>query len=414
MAKKTIEVHLPRPHAKQDEFINSPAKRKIIRAGRRSGKTVGISIAAVKWFLDGDRVLYTAPTMEQVGRFWSTVTRALHEAIRRKVLRKNESEHFIEVEGTEQRIKAKTSWNADTLRGDYAGKLIFDEWQLMNEDAWGLVGAPMLLDNDGDAIFIYTPPSLHSRSVSKANDPQHAAKLFKKAQNLQNGGSTRWAAFHFTSKDNPHLSKDALDEITGDMSSLAYRMEIMAEDVDEAPGALWTRKTIDDNRVLSSPHLSRLVVSVDPSTTSAGDEAGLVVCGKNGDHGYIIADESIQGSPLVWAKAAVTAYHKHKADLIVAEKNQGGEMVELTIRQVDPDVNVKLVHASRGKQARAEPVSAKAEKGMIHHVGNFPVLEDELCLWTPGDSDSPNRLDAMVWGMTELMFNAVVNGMDLS
>ena len=411
---KTIEVHLPRPHAKQDEFINSPAKRKIIRAGRRSGKTVGISIAAVKWFLDGHRVLYTAPTMEQVGRFWSTVTRALHEAIRRKVLRKNESEHFIEVEGTEQRIKAKTSWNADTLRGDYAGKLIFDEWQLMNEDAWGLVGAPMLLDNDGDAIFIYTPPSLHSRSVSKANDPQHAAKLFKKAQNLQNGGSTRWAAFHFTSRDNPHLSKDALDEITGDMSSLAYRMEIMAEDVDEAPGALWTRKTIDDNRVLSAPHLSRLVVSVDPSTTSAGDEAGLVVCGKNGDHGYIIADESIQGSPLVWAKAAVTAYHKHKADLIVAEKNQGGEMVELTIRQVDPDVNVKLVHASRGKQARAEPVSAKAEKGMIHHVGNFPVLEDELCLWTPGDSDSPNRLDAMVWGMTELMFNAVVNGMDLS
>jgi len=411
---KTIEVHLPRPHAKQDEFINSPAKRKIIRAGRRGGKTVGISIAAVKWFLDGHRVLYTAPTMEQVGRFWSTVTRALHEATRRKVLRKNESEHFIEVEGTEQRIKAKTSWNADTLRGDYAGKLIFDEWQLMNEDAWGLVGAPMLLDNDGDAIFIYTPPSLHSRSVSKANDPQHAAKLFKKAQNLQNGGSTRWAAFHFTSRDNPHLSKDALDEITGDMSSLAYRMEIMAEDVDEAPGALWTRKTIDDNRVLSAPHLSRLVVSVDPSTTSAGDEAGLVVCGKNGDHGYIIADESIQGSPLVWAKAAVTAYHKHKADLIVAEKNQGGEMVELTIRQVDPDVNVKLVHASRGKQARAEPVSAKAEKGMIHHVGNFPVLEDELCLWTPGDSDSPNRLDAMVWGMTELMFNAVVNGMDLS
>lgn len=315
-----------------------------------------------------------------MGRFWATVTRALHDPIRAGVFRKNEVEHFIEIEGTEQRLKAKTAWNADSLRGDYADVLIFDEWQLVNEDAWGLVGAPMLLDTDGDAVFIYTPPSLRSRSVSKADDPQHAAKLFKKAQALQDGGSTRWAAFHFSSMDNPYLSREALDEISGDMTSLAYRMEILAEDIDEAPGALWTRKTIEDNRVIAGPHYSRIVVSLDPSATSGGDDAGIVVCGKAQDHGYVIADETVQGSPLVWARAAVIAFHKHKADLIVAEKNQGGEMVELTIRQVDPNVPVKLVHASRGKQARAEPVSAKAEKGFIHHVGAFPQLEDELCI----------------------------------
>jgi len=401
-----IEIHLPRPHAKQREFIDHPAKRKVIRAGRRGGKTVGISVAAVEWFLNKERILYAAPTQEQVGRFWATVTRALYEPIKAGIFRKNEVEHFIEVAGTEQRLKAKTAWNADSLRGDYADVLIFDEWQLVNEDAWGLVGAPMLLDTNGDAVFIYTPPSLRSRSASKADDPQHAAKLFKKAQELQNGGSTRWAAFHFSSMDNPHLSKEALGEISGDMTSLAYRMEILAEDVNEAPGALWTRKTIEDNRVVSGPEYDKIVVAVDPSTTSGGDEAGIVVCGKHGLDGYVIADESVQGSPLVWAKAAVTAYHKFQADLIVAEKNQGGEMVELTIRQVDKDVPIKLVHASRGKQARAEPISAKAEKGLIHHIGAFPELEDELCLWVPGDDDSPNRLDAVVWGMTELLAEA--------
>lgn len=398
-----VEVHLPDPHERQRAFIDSKAKRKVIRAGRRGGKTVGISIAAVEWFLAGHRVLYTAPTMEQVGRFWTTVTRALYLPIKTGMFRQNGSEHFIEREGTEQRIKAKTAWNADSLRGDYANKLIFDEFQLVDEDAWGVVGAPMLLDNNGDAIFIYTPPSLHSRSVSKADDPQHAAKLFKKAKALQDAGDKRWETFHFTSRDNPYLSQEALNEIAGDMSALAYRMEIMAEDVDEAPGALWTRKIIDDFRVLRSPILSKIVVSVDPSISSGGDEAGVIICGKaGGGDGYVIADESVQGSPLIWARAAVTAYHKYHANMIVAEKNQGGEMVELTIHQVDPTVPVKLVHASRGKATRAEPISAMAEKGKIHHAGSFPKLEDELCLWLPGD-DSPNRLDAMVWGMTELL-----------
>ena len=404
-----VNVRIPRPHPKQLVFLRSPAKRKIIRAGRRGGKTVGMGILAVEQFLKGRRILYAAPTTEQVGRFWTTIIRALYEPIRQKVYRKNESEHFVEREGTEQRIRAKTAWNADSLRGDYADLLILDEWQLINEQAWDLVGAPMLLDNDGDVVFVYTPPSLRSRSVSKADDPQHAAKLFKKAKELQAQGSTRWAAFHFNSMDNPHLSRNALDEITSDMSSLAYKMEILAEDIDEAPGALWTRKIIDDNRLHTTPEMARIVVAVDPSTTSAGDDAGIVVCGKNGDDGYVMADRSTEGSPLVWAKETVKAYHDYKADKIVAEKNQGGEMVEITIHQIDPDVPVKLVHASRGKQARAEPVSAKAEKGKIHHIGHFPLLEDELCMWIPGD-ESPNRLDAMVWGMTELIGSKLFPG----
>ncbi|MCK9432666.1 MAG: hypothetical protein M0R00_06885 [Candidatus Omnitrophica bacterium] len=399
-----VDVHLPRPHAKQAAFIDSPAKRKVIRAGRRGGKTVGIGVYAVQRFLAGKRVLYAAPTSEQIQRFWVTVTRALGDGFDKKALYKNESEHIIERKGTEQRIRAKTAWNADSLRGDYADELLLDEWQLMNEDAWGVVGAPMLLDNNGNATFIYTPPSLRSRSASKADDPQHAAKLFKKAQLLAKTDPLRWATFHFSSMDNPYISREALDEITSDMSSLAYRMEILAEDIDQAPGALWTRENIEKNRVIEAPELSKTVVAIDPTTSAdgGGDAAGIIVAGSLADQGFVLEDCTLNGSPLAWAQAAVDAYHRHKANLIVAEKNQGGEMVAITIKQVDKNVPIKLVHASRGKIVRAEPVSAKYEKDRVHHVGPFPQLEDELCLWLPGDK-SPNRLDALVWAMTDLM-----------
>jgi hypothetical protein len=391
-------VRLPLPHPKQAAFVDSDKKRIVVRAGRRGGKTVGIGIRAVKRFLDGRRVLYAAPTAEQIQRFWVTVTRALQEPIDAGVFVKNETYHTIELAGTEQRIRAKTAWNADTLRGDYADDLILDEWQLMNEEAWGVVGAPMLADNNGDAVFVYTPPSLRSRSTSKADDPQHAAKLYKKALLKP----ARWATFHFTSRDNPHISAEAIDDLAEDMTSLAYRMEIEAEDIDEAPGALWTRETIETYRVPVVPAVfDRIVVGVDPSATTNGDEAGVITVGKAGMSGYVLSDNSIQGSPKTWATAAVNAYHEHEADCIVAESNNGGEMVALTIATVDPGIRVKLVHASRGKQTRAEPVASIYEHGRGHHVGNFNKLEDEMCLWMPGDP-SPNRMDALVWGFTEL------------
>ncbi|KKK47115.1 hypothetical protein LCGC14_3158460, partial [marine sediment metagenome] len=148
---------------------------------------------AVEAFIAGYRVLYTAPTAEQVGAFWSEVTNALAPLVNIGYLKKNESENFIELPGTIQRIKAKTAWNADSLRGDWADLLIMDEYQLTNEDAWGVVGMPMLMDRNGVALFIYTPPSLRSTGISKARDPRHAAKLFKYAETHEG-----WQAFHFT------------------------------------------------------------------------------------------------------------------------------------------------------------------------------------------------------------------------
>jgi len=398
-------VTLRKPHIQQSPIRGSKAKRKIVRAGRRGGKTVIAATICVDKFLEGLRPLYATPTSDQLDTWWFEVKKALAEPIDAGIFKKNETEHTIEREGTKNRIKGKTAWNADMLRGDYSDFLVLDEYQLMNEDTWEVVGAPMLLDNDGDAMFIYTPPSLHSRSVSKARDPRHAAKMFKKAQQDISG---RWQSFHFSSHDNPYISKMALSEITQDMTQLAYRQEILAEDIDEAPGALWSRELINSTRVIKYPDQVRIVVGVDP-TGSRGNECGIVVAGLGADgHGYILDDRSLLGSPGEWADATLTAFNRNQADMVVGEANYGGDMVESTIMQAAKNqgqiIRYKNVHASRGKAVRAEPVVANYEHGKIHHIGDFPYLEDEMVTWIPGESrDSPNRIDAMVWAITELM-----------
>ena len=404
-----VKVSLRIPHPRQREFIESPAKRKVVRAGRRGGKTTGIAIYAAQQFLAGRRVLYATPTADQIERFWFEVIRAFHPAIEAGALYKNETKHIIEMPGTEMRIRAKTAWNADTMRGDYADVLIFDEWQLMNEDAWGVVGAPMLLDNNGDAVFIYTPPSLRSHSVTKAQDPMHAAKLYKRAAADKSG---RWAAFHFTSRENPHLSTEALDEIAQDMSDVAYRQEIMAEDLEDAPGALWVRGDID--RVYDLPEMTTICVGVDPSGSEHGDACGIIVAGKAkvGDlwHFYVLDDMTVQGGSEKWSAEVVSAYKRWNADIVVAEKNYGGDMVATVIthaldgnrKPIGMSVPVKLVNATRGKRVRAEPIAQFYKQGRGHHSRDFSLLNDELCQWIPGNP-SPNRLDALVWVATELL-----------
>lgn len=394
------DIVLNTPHAKQLEFLTSPAKRKIIRAGRRGGKTTGIAIDALEDFKAGRRVLYAAPTQEQIDTFWREVKTALQKPIEDGVLYKNETLHIIEVPNTLNRIRAKTAWDAETLRGDYADKLILDEFQLMAEDTWERVGQPMLLDNNGDAVFIYTPPSLHSNFRTRARDPQNAAKMFKRARADTTG---LWAAFHFTSHDNPFISTEALAILASDMTALAFEQEIMAEDKDEAPGALWKRDTIHE--VTSFPDLVRVVVGVDPP--GGRTECGIVVAGLGDDgHVYVLADNSLQDSPAGWAREVIATYNRHRADRIVGEKNFGGDMVEHTIRTAEGGdvVSYKNVDASRGKALRAEPVAAQYEHRMVHHVGKFPHLEDEMCSWVPGQGmSSPNRMDALVWTVAELM-----------
>lgn len=189
------------------------------------------------------------------------------------------------------------------------------------------------------------------------------------------------------------------------------RQELMGEVLEDVEGALWELALIDEDRVTTAPEMRRIVVAVDPSGGSGpnNDEQGIVVAGVGVDGGlYVLADRSCSMSPHGWASRAVGAYREFSADRIVAERNYGGEMVESTIRQVDKDVPVKVITASRGKVQRAEPVAALYEQHRVHHVGALPKLEDQMTTWTPQDGTSPDRLDALVWAVTELTsdFNA--------
>lgn len=192
------------------------------------------------------------------------------------------------------------------------------------------------------------------------------------------------------------------------------RQELDGEILNDIPGALWTRSSIDDHRVSDTPeNLGRVIVAVDPAASSGenADETGIVGAGiaTNSDgytEGYVLADRSINGTPEEWARAAVSLYRELEADKIVAEKNQGGEMVASVIKAVDRNINVELVHASRGKHIRAEPISALYEQGRVHHVGQFIELEDQMCTFSPeldrSINGSPDRMDALVWAFSDL------------
>ena len=396
---REIELTLRLPHPKQRRLVNSRAKRLICRAGRRSGKTTGLATRAVRKFLQGKRVLYAAPTLDQTSAFWDEVKRALEPAW--DLYRTNQGQRLIENRDPEskQRLRAKTAWNADTLRGDYADELILDEFQLMAESAWDKVGAPMLIDNGGNATFLYTPPSLSSRVQSKAIDKRHASKMFGRALL-----DPDWQTISFTSHDNPHLSQSGLARAAKDMTQLAYRMEILAEDVDDNPKSLWTRENIKHKSVRLDD-LVRIVVGVDPTGTKSGDECGIVAAGVDAEGiGYILCDESEGGlSPDGWASKVVSTYDRLAADRIVAEVNFGGDMVESTIRAIDENVSYENVRASRGKAIRAEPIAALYERGRVFHTSVMTELEDQMCLWSPDEGWSPDRMDALVWALSELM-----------
>jgi phage terminase large subunit-like protein len=191
------------------------------------------------------------------------------------------------------------------------------------------------------------------------------------------------------------------------------RQELDGEIVEERMTGLWKRNWLNESRLLARPELVRIVVAVDPpvTATAGSDSCGIVVAGLGIDNrAYVIGDRTVQGrDPATWAKAAVAAYHDYQADTIVVETNQGGDLVVQTFKGIDAFVPVKKVYASRGKYTRAEPVSALYNEGRVVHVGEFPELERQMCDFAAdglANGKSPDRLDALVWAITELMLVA--------
>ena len=206
----------------------------------------------------------------------------------------------------------------------------------------------------------------------------------------------------------PSFKKYVIDRVAGTRQG---RQEIDAEILEDTPGALWNKSNLDEYRVKAAPTLKRIVVGVDPAVTSGEDanDTGIVVVGISEDNvGYVLDDFTVNGPPHVWAKKVVMAFNLHQADRVVAEVNNGGEMVEATLRTVAANLPISVVRASRGKYARAEPISALYEQGRVRHVGVLPALEDQMTQFThdysqySGEGASPDRVDALVWACAEL------------
>ena len=251
-------------------------------------------------------------------------------------------------------------------------------------------------------------------------------KLTKELIALSGGTLVRVVGSSYENRAN--LSEQWWQDVVAPLEGTRVgRQEIEAELLEDVEGALWSRTLIDLGRIVMpagwqsddelrdewTRRMQRIVVAVDPnaSASETSDSAGIVVCGKghSDQHGYTLDDRTVtRGGPAEWSIAAVNAYHDWKADRIVAEKNNGGDMVRMVIKAVDPSVPVKLVSASRGKRTRAEPIATLYERKQgdvpapaVHHVGVFQDLEDEMTTWA-GEADSPDRMDALVWGMTDL------------
>lgn len=218
-----------------------------------------------------------------------------------------------------------------------------------------------------------------------------------------------------TTNDNPHLAqgvRDALYDLY--RGTRLERQELGGDIVEDVEGALWSRDLIDRTPAPRAhvngelvPAMRRIVVAIDPAVTSRADsdETGIIVAGLGEDgYVYILEDASIRSTPHGWASAAVRVYHKWRADRIVAETNNGGEMVRLTLGTVDETVPIREVHASQGKRTRAEPVVAKYEQKRVRHPEPLPGLEEQMLSWDPArDADSPDRVDALVWAVTDLV-----------
>jgi phage terminase large subunit-like protein len=209
--------------------------------------------------------------------------------------------------------------------------------------------------------------------------------------------------------DNIHnLASAFTDEITRAYEGTRFgRQELYAEILEDSPGALWQFSVIDENRVDAEnlPPFKRVVIGVDPAVSFGedSDETGIVVAALGTDnHAYVLDDLSGRYRVEDWSRKVVVAYYKHMADRVVAERNNGGDMVENTLRVVEPNLSYRDVHATRSKQLRAEPVAAAYEQGRVHHVGVFDKLEEQQVTWEPGMS-SPDRIDAAVYALTDLI-----------
>jgi predicted phage terminase large subunit-like protein len=275
---------------------------------------------------------------------------------------------------------------------------------------WVLDEAEELVDED---IFDRIDLSIRAKDIPNrvmlVMNPSFKSHWIYKRWMISNRIDTTY--IHTTYLQNKeNLSQSFIDQAKRTKVENLHRYEhlFLGKWLDDAEGMLWNRQIIERSRMPKAPDLERIVVAIDPAATANmdSDETGIVVVGKDkAGNGYVLEDLSGKYSPSQWGALAVKAKERWDADCIVAEKNQGGDMVESVIRSMGERYRVKLVTATKGKYVRAEPVYSFYEQGKIYHIGQFPILESQMITFDPEKGKSPDRVDALVWGFTELIVN---------
>jgi PBSX family phage terminase large subunit len=275
---------------------------------------------------------------------------------------------------------------------------ILDESEeLMDEDVFDRIDLSIRAVNKPNRVILVMNPSYKSHWIYN--------RFVKQPRN-----DTSY--IHTSYLDNvQNLSQSFVEQAKRVEQENLHRYEhlFLGKWLDDAEGLLWSRPLLEKVKIVAKPILERIVVAIDPAASANlnSDETGIIVLGKDSyGKGYVLEDLSGKYSPNEWAKVASQAFYNWDADCIVAEKNQGGDMVESVLRSQNATARIKLVTATKGKYVRAEPVYSLYEQSKIFHVGSFPILEKQMVTFDPDKGKSPDRVDALVWGFTELMLTS--------
>lgn len=371
----------------------------LLEGGGRSGKTfIALYIIIVRCLLiPNSRHLIARFRFSHIKQAicYDTMPKVLENTGQKGSVKLNKSDWFYEFTNGSQIWVAglDDKERTEKILGNEYATIFLNEASQISYEAYETIITRLNPSKGLNAKMIidYNPPSI-----------QHwGYKMFHKRQ-FPDGRSIPkkdFAKIQMNPVDNPHIDPGYLKRLSN--LSEAKRRRFMKGEYSLDSGSLWKRAWIKYQQDIPQD-LWRIVIGVDPTGTVDGDEVGIIVAGNYGEEYYILDDFSLHGTPNEWAAEVAAAYNKWNADVVIAEKNYGGDMVESTIKNAQPNINVKLVHASRGKIVRAEPISAMYEQDKVKHRTMFNELEDEMCLYEPDGSQSPNRMDAMVFAMTEL------------
>ena len=402
---------MPELHEKFQALYASESDLFIITGGRGAGKTYATTDAGLRYtYEEGQKVLATRYSMSSAKRSIIPEYRLMQE-------RHNIESHFQEANDALLNVHTGNEIlfsGIKTGSGNQTAKLkgipdlttwIYEEFEEdPDETTFDTINNTVRSTKAKNRVILVLNPSFRNRwFYKKWFEPYNLPNEF-------NGTIGNVTYIHHNYLDNvANLSEKFLKEAetVKQTNYLKYCHIYLGHWLDSSEGLLWDMAILDKFRVQDAPQLVRIVVAIDPAITAkeGSDETGLVVVGLAADgHGYVLEDSSGVYSPNQWATKAKELYHKWQANEVVAEVNQGGDMVESTIKTVDSSIYVHKVHATKGKFVRAEPIYALYQQGKVHHVGYHSKLESQLVTWNPSDEHtSPDRMDALVWGLTRLM-----------